>query len=281
MQPERGSLVQRQILPILLTMVMFVLMAELIYGEILLLNRFTERDIILALRWPDVLIGFTVYLKTSIDFAIFIGSLMHSNPGWKNRISIELGTALGNALGTMAVLFIWVIFKEVDWLLALMIIAAALVLFRLAQDGLVHATHTDREYPLFFKKAVHGLEVFLRHVNWFANPALKFLLPERSINAGPRTGLISLFFFAISVPFVLGLDDFAGYVPLFSLVNVFSFAVGVFGAHALLNMFLYISPEHTIKAVKNPIISFVGSIVFVGLAVWGLIEAAHLLGHAF
>jgi hypothetical protein len=281
MQPERGTLVQRQILPILLALIAFVLMADLVYAEILLLNRFSPNPIALSIRWTDVLIGFTVYLKTSIDFAIFIGNLMHSNPGWKNRISIEMGTAFGNALGTMVVLFIWTLFKEVDWLLALMIIAAAFVLFRLAQDGLVHATHTDHEYPALFKTSVHGLEVFLKHVNWFVNPAVRFLLPERGMNAEARGGLWSLFFFAISVPFVLGLDDFAGYVPLFSVVNVFGFAVGVFAAHALLNMLLYLSPERTIKAVKNPIISFLGSIVFVGLAVWGLIEAARLLSGGF
>jgi hypothetical protein len=42
-------------------------------------------------------------------------------------------------------------------------------------------------------------------------------------------------------------------------------------------MFLYLSPERTTKAVKNPIIALFGSAVFVGLAGWGLYEALHLL----
>lgn len=278
MQPARGTLFQRQLLPISLTLVACGVLVLAVYGQIRFLNHFIASDIALKVRWGDVLIGLTVYLKTSIDFALFMGNLMRQNTGWKNRISIELGTALGNALGTMAVLFVWVLFKEVNWLLALMIIVAALVLFKLAEEGLEHAAHTDREYPLGFRKAVHGVGIFLKHVNWFTRPFLRFILPDISMNAGARPGFWKLFFFAITVPFVLGLDDFAGYVPIFSIVNVFGFAIGVLAAHALLNMFLYLSPERTIKAVKNPLISFAGSIAFIGLGSWGLYEALHLLG---
>jgi hypothetical protein len=82
---------------------------------------------------------------------------------------------------------------------------------------------------------------------------------------------------SFTVPFILGLDDFAGYVPLFNVVNVFGFAIGVFLGHMVLNIFLYLSPKRTIQAVKNPIISLVGSIAFVLLAGWGLFEAYKLL----
>ena len=34
----------------------------------------------------DILIGLTIYLKTSIDFAVYIGRLMAKYPGWKNRV---------------------------------------------------------------------------------------------------------------------------------------------------------------------------------------------------
>ena len=224
----------------------------LIYLQITLLNHFSTEDISLQVQLPDILIGMTVYLKTSIDFALFIGNLMQANGGWKNRISIEMGTALGNALGTMAVLTLWTFFREIDWLLAIMIILAAFVLFKLAETGLDHAKHTDREYPVIFRHAVTAVEVVLHHINWFTSPLLRYILPEMSMNSGTRNSFWSLFAFAIVVPFMLGLDDFAGYVPLFSLVNVLGFTVGVFIAHALLNTLLYISPAKTIQAVKNP-----------------------------
>jgi hypothetical protein len=82
---------------------------------------------------------------------------------------------------------------------------------------------------------------------------------------------------AFTVPFILGLDDFAGYVPLFNIVNVYGFAIGVFLGHMILNIFLFISPQHTIKIVKNAYISFTGSIVFIGLAVWGLVEVFKII----
>jgi hypothetical protein len=89
--------------------------------------------------------------------------------------------------------------------------------------------------------------------------------------------LFALLAMSFTVPFILGLDDFAGYVPLFSIVNVFGFSIGAMLAHMVLNISLYISPNRTIAAVKNPVLSLLGSIAFVGLAVWGFIEAFGLL----
>ena len=277
MHEERGTVWQRQILPIAITLATFVFLICLIYGQIGILNYFTSTDISLRVRATDVLIGLTVYLKTSIDFAIFIGNLMRTNAGWKNRISIQLGTAFGNGLGTMVVLVLWTLFKQIDWLLAIMIILAALVLFRLAQNGLEHVTHTDHEYPGIFKYSVKAIDVFLKHVNWFTAPLLRYILPDLTMNAEARGNLWVLFGFALIIPFVLGLDDFAGYVPLFSLVNILGFAIGIFSGHALLNVLLYLSPKRTIQAVSNPIISFVGSVAFIGLGGWGLFEALKLL----
>src|SRR3990167_3904370 len=96
-----------QLLPLALTVVILVLLSGILWGEIILLNQFTSQKILTDIRWSDVLVGLTIYLKTSIDFAIFMGNLMHANPGWKNRIAIEIGTAVGNASGTLIILAIW------------------------------------------------------------------------------------------------------------------------------------------------------------------------------
>lgn len=76
---------------------------------------------------------------------------------------------------------------------------------------------------------------------------------------------------------ILRLDDFAGYVPLFNLVNVFGFAVGVLAGHTILNLFLFLNPDKTVSVVKNPLISFFGALAFVGLAIWGVRETLGLL----
>ena len=277
MQTDRGSLWQRQFLPIIIAGIVGIAVIGLVYGEILLLNHFAHADIHPLIHLPDILIGLTIYLKTSIDFALLMGNLMHSNPGWRNRIGIELGTALGNTFGTIFVLFLWALFKEIDWLLALMIFIAAIVLLRLAEDGLVHAIYGDREYAPWFRRTVHFFSVLLKHLNWFMRPLLDRVFPDLKMDAGPRQGFWRLLTFSISVPFVLGLDNFAGYVPLFSIVNVFSFATGAFAGQALLSIFLYLSPAHTTRIVRHPVISLLGSVVFIGLAGWGFFEAIQLI----
>jgi hypothetical protein len=45
----------------------------------------------------------------------------------------------------------------------------------------------------------------------------------------------------------------------------------------ILNFFLFLSPERTIRIVKNSLISFLGSIAFIGLGVWGLVEVVRIL----
>src|SRR3990167_10054371 len=108
----------RQVIPVALTILTFFVLSTLLYGLLLILNTFPLTDkIVLDFRKRDILIGIAIYLKTAIDFAIFIGNLMHTNPGWQKRIAIELGTAVGNAFGTFAVLIVWVVFKEIPFLM--------------------------------------------------------------------------------------------------------------------------------------------------------------------
>src|SRR4051812_1104357 len=116
----KPSLLTNQLIPLAATSLVCVAGVGLVYEEISLLNQFfsSTESIALAIRWPAVLIGLTIYLKTAIDFAIFIGRLMTKYEGWKNRILIESGTALGNIAGTLMILLIWALFREVKPLLA-------------------------------------------------------------------------------------------------------------------------------------------------------------------
>lgn len=256
-----------------LTVVTFAVLIGALWLEVNILNHRISDKISLKINPADVLIGATVYLKTAIDFVIFIAQLMSKNPGLKGRIGIEIGTALGNGIGTMLILLIWAFFKEVPWLLAVMIVVAALVLLRLAQDTLVHA----RDYRPRFERFINRFESGLAAINKVTDPVLSRIVPSQSMRIEHKRTLFALLAMSFTVPFVLGLDDFAGYVPLFSIVNVFGFSVGALMAHMFLNISLYLAPGRTIKAVKNPVLSLAGSIAFVGLAAWGLIEAFGLL----
>lgn len=267
-----------QVFPIILTFVVCVFLVGLLYLEIILLNLATPNDIATHIRWADILVGLTIYLKTSVDFGMFIGKLMEQYPTWKDRVAIEIGTALGNAMGTLLILVVWAFFKEVTWLLALMIVIAALVLLRLAEESLEHAHRHEKDEPTLFDKVVSVLEKSLGAVNKLVAPALKYVVPKLSVGENKKATFWALFAMSFTVPFILGLDDFAGYVSLFNIVNVFGFAIGVFVGHMILNIFLYISPKHTIAVVKNKWVSFLGALAFIAIALWGFVEVVHLIG---
>jgi hypothetical protein len=276
-----SNIFYEQILPLILTIVIFMSLGFILYVYILLLNKYTSIDISMDLRITDVLVGFTIYLKTSVDFAIYIGNLMKKFPGWKNRIPIEIGTAFGNALGTLIVLTIWNFFREVDMVLAIMIFIASLVLLKLSEDGFEHAFASNRIKGFIYN--ISQLTYFtVQKINVFFSPIVGRILPNLSFDEDKanKNTLAALFMLSFSVPFILGLDDFAGYVPLFNVVNVFGFAIGVFAGHMVLNALLFMSPQKTIKAVSNPYISLAGGYVFIILALIGFREIIHIL-HLF
>jgi len=276
---SKNKALRDQFIALTLTVLTCFILIGFLYLEILFLNTFMHEQISLHIKLSGVLVGVVIYLKTSIDFAMFIGRLMDKNPGLKGRVGIEIGTALGNAVGTMAILLIWSFFKEVSWLLAIMILLAALVLMKLAEDSLEHVDIEHLPYPGPIKKLIQIFATVLKTTNKITNPFLSKIVPKSSLSVETKIGLMSLLATAFTVPFILGLDDFAGYVPLFNIVNVFAFGIGVFVGHMILNIFLYISPKRTIAIVKNSVISILGSVAFVILAIWGAFEAIKLLFH--
>lgn len=274
-----GSHTLSQLIPLALTFIVMGAFLILLHAALLFFNSipFSEA-IVLQIRWFDVAIGATIYLKTSIDFAIFIGRMMAANPGWRNRVAIEIGTAAGNAVGTIAIIGLWVLLKHIDLLLAAMIFLASLVLFELAHGSLEHFVNWQAsggpKRILFL-----SLHAVLDMVKKLIDPILSRVMPDLGEKMRGAAGLTwpGLLRFATSVPFILGLDDFAGYVPLFSVVNVYGFAVGVIAAHTLLNAALFLSPTRTITAVKNEIVSFLGALAFIGLGIYGLTEAGKII----
>ena len=273
----------KQTIPIFLTFVVFAALSALLFLEINILNKLQwachtkEQCLSTNLFLTDILVGMTIYLKTSVDFALFIGNLMHSYPTWKNRIAIEIGTALGNALGTIVVLAMWSFFKEIKWLLAVMIAVAALVLLKLAEEGLEHALENKSGITKNIYDFSENLKNILNMINKKTDILLSKIIPNLSMK--PKAGLSfwGLFVVSFTVPFILGLDDFAGYVPVFNIVNVFGFSVGVILGHMILNLSLFLSPKLTIRAVKNSYIALVGSIAFIALSFWGMFEVYKLI----
>lgn len=273
----------QQVIPLSLTLVVFAGLVVLLHAAVVIFNLIPfATPIIVKIHWADVLVGATIYLKTAIDFAIFMGRLMSTNPGWKNRIAIEVGTALGNALGTIIVIGLWVLLKDVHLLLALMVLVASLVLFELAHGSLEHFSNWEGDGGI--KRALYlTTHRFLDVINRVTDPFLSRVMPDLGEKLKGKGGLPwkQLLIFSATVPFILGLDDFAGYVPLFNVVNVYGFAIGVIGGHTVLNIALFLSPSRTIQVVKNEYISFLGALAFIGLAFYGLFETFRLVLEVF
>ncbi len=278
MDTQDSNSFKNQALPLGLTLVVLAALSSLVILIVHGLNLLPlKEDVALKIRLSDVLIGGTIYLKTAVDFAIFMGRLMTTNPGWKNRVAIEIGTALGNGLGTILILVVWTFFKEVAWLLGIMVFLASLVLFELAFSSLEHFSNWQSQNT--FKKTVFlFLDKILFTITKITKPITSKVLPDlgEKLRGNETMSWKNLLFFSFTIPFILGLDDFAGYVPLFSIVNVLGFSIGVLGAHTLLNIALFISPNITTKVVRNEWVSFLGALAFVGLGIWGLIEVVKI-----
>jgi hypothetical protein len=278
----------RVLTPICYSILAFIVFVTLLFAEINILNLlpFVSEKITLAVKWQDVLVGFLIYIKTSIDFAIFISILMRKYPGLKNRFAIEFGTGFGNVLGTMVVLAIWVIFKEVGILLGLMVLVASLVLLEMADGAVEHLNDVDHDdtdgvkVQPWQKAVAKYIHLLLSPILYVISPVLSKVMPKISMKddkAEVKKTFVQLFILSMSVPFILGLDDFAGYVPAFSVVNVFGFGIGVILGHSLLNIALFLSPKLTVRIVKNPNVALLGAIAFIGLALYGLFEAFKIL----
>ncbi|HEX8965169.1 MAG TPA: hypothetical protein VF820_01915 [Patescibacteria group bacterium] len=269
-----------QLIPIILSAVTCFILVVILFFVITSLNHFPIKEkIVPVLRIADILVGLTIYLKTSIDFAIFIGNLMRKYQGLKNRIAIEIGTAVGNAFGTILILVIWTFFKEIPLLMAVMIILASLVLLRLAEESL--EDYLAAKSFMYAQKIIAPIFLILKKINTLASPITQLIIPRSNRKNITLNSFFQLLFFSFSIPFILGLDDFAGYIPLFSIINVFGFATGVFLGHMLLNIALFTSPESTIKIVRLPIILILGGLAFIGIALWGFYDVLYLLRFIF
>lgn len=266
-----------QFIPIFLALITFLALSTILYGILVILSSLNLTiPIVLDFRKRDLLIGISIYLKTAIDFAIFIGNLMHANPGWKKRIAIEIGTAVGNAVGTFLVLTVWIFFKEVPILMVIMIFMASVVLLRMAEESLEQFLDQKQSF-LPIRTPVSMLQDQLNFINRLFRPILKFVVPDLNLTNAKKLSFLNLIVFSFTIPFILGLDDFAGYIPLFTIVNIFGFSLGVMLGHMILTMGLFAYPKLTVKIVKHPIVLVIGGLAFIGIGLYGFLESGKIL----
>jgi hypothetical protein len=264
-------------IPIFLTFLTFLALSTVLYGLLILLDSLhLKTPLVLDFRKREILIGIAIYLKTAIDFAILIGNLMHANPGWKKRIAIEIGTSVGNGAGTFLILMVWTLFKEIPLLMVVMILIASVVLFRMAEESLEQFLDQKKSF-LPIRKPVSILQDQLNFINKIFRPLLKFFVPDLNLTTAKKLSFTNLIVFSFTIPFILGLDDFAGYIPLFTVVNVFGFSLGVMLGHMLLTMGLFAFPNKTVAIVKHPFVLVLGGLAFIGIGLYGFLESFKII----
>ena len=280
-------------IPVLGAFALFITSVLVTMLVIHILNQFlpVTHNLKHVFRWGDFALGTTIYLKTAIDFAILMTLYMKSYPGWKNRIAIEGGTTVGNTVGTIIVIVIWGLLQQFRIVLNIMVFYSAIILIKLAYETLDHVKDLNidisSKYPLLDFiydillwpiDAFIQLTVFMIKITWkiIATTPLNSLIPNLNISTNESkkkaVTYTGLFLLTLGVPFALGLDDFAGYIGLLTVVNVLSFAIGVYFGHFLLNTFLFLNPKKTMKVIGHPIIAWIGSMALMLIAFLGLRE---------
>lgn len=260
-----------QIIPLGIAFVSTTVFVAILFTNITLSNSIFVKDpIVLTVRFGDFLLGLYLYIKTSIDFAVFIGSMLSANRGWKNRIAIEWGTSLGNFLGTLLILWIWTIFRQTSLFLeGIIVMIASFVLLELAAGSLSRL----KKSGWFYRLANLVLKI-----RFITSPFLGWMPDlERTMAGKKMPGLKALLLYSFTVPFVLGSDDFAGYISVFNVVNVFSFATGVVVGHGLLLAAIFAVPKVTQKVLATTAFSVLAVITFFIIFLIGLSDAVKIL----
>lgn len=267
----------QQAVPVFLTILTFLALATVLYGILLILDSLRlSFPIILDFRRREVLFGIAIYLKTAIDFAIYIGNLMETNPGWKKRVAISLGTAMGNAAGTFAILIVWTLFKEIPLLMMVLIFISSVVLLKMAEESLEEFLKQKKSF-IQIRMPVSLLQEQLNFVNKLFRPILRFFVPNLNLTRTKKLSFANLIVFSFTIPFILGLNDFSGYIPLFTYINVFGFSVGVLLGHMILTIGLFASYKTTIAVVKHPFVLISGGLAFITIGLYGFFGSFKIL----
>ena len=264
-------------IPLILALLTFFILSTLLYWVLLFLDSLhLNYPVILDFRRREVIFGILIYLKTAIDFAIFMGNLMHTNPGWRKKIAIAFGTSIGNAFGTFLILIVWTLFKEIPALMTAGVFISSVILLKLAEENFEIFLKQKKSF-IKIRMPVNLLQNQLDFVNNQFRPVLKFLVPDLNLTGTKKLSFINLIVFSFTIPFILGINDFAGYIPLFEYVNVFGFTLGVMLGHMLLTIGLFLLPKKTVGIVKHPVVLIGGGLAFLAIGIFGFFEAFKIL----
>lgn len=233
-----------------------------------LINPVSAQPIKLEFHWLDFLVGFFLYFVTAIDYALIVGRMQVINHGIRARFVMNVGTCVGCFVGVTMVLFLWGFAKEIDWLIIALLIFAGCVMAKLAFEGLEYFVHSSSIWAPLRQITLRG--VTLAH---HLTEGLTFWIPELSSPKVVPMSLSKLAGWSFLLPFIIGLDDFVGYMGAMTIYNVYSLLFGIFLADILIDILIFISPKMTRKLVENAWLSFLATYAFLYLLYKSFSEA--------
>ncbi len=257
---------KKQLLPIIISLSLFVVFSIITHFLLVGLDslKLFNQQLSTEFIWVQIGLGVFIYLKTAVDYALFVGMLMEKNDGIPKRIAMNVGTQIGCFIGVTGIVILWAFFKEIHWLMAILLVIAAMILFGLG-DG--SQEHFEEIHPYLRKP----LQLFFD----FTRPIVKvftFFMPDSEMKP-TIFGIKKLFLVSMIIPFALGADDLAGYMTLLTPFNIFSLLVGIYFGDAIIDIALFWNRDSTVKIVKNKWISYLGAIFFIGLGIMSIIHA--------
>jgi hypothetical protein len=255
------SKIINQSFPVVVCVTLFALF---IWGSLFfihdLINPFSAEKILIEFHLKDFLVGFFLYFVTAVDYALIIGRMQVVNKGLQARFTMNVFTCVGCFVGVSLVLFLWGFAKEVNWLIIPLLIFAGCVMVKLGYEGL--------EYFEDAKSIFKPIRVITTRTVTFLHTVtqgLTFWIPELGSPAVQKMSLGKLAMWSFLLPFIIGLDDFVGYMGAMTIYNVFSLLVGIYLADIVIDILIFISPSFTKKMVESAVLSLLATYAFMYL----------------
>lgn len=258
----------KQLLPLSISFGLFGAFVVLTYFLLHCLNTLGFIHLSTSIVGAQVVLGVIIYLKTAVDYALFVGSLMENNSGTPKRIAMNAGTSIGCFLGVTAIAVLWSFFQEVHWLMVVLLVIASMILFKLGDNSQQHFA----SLPASLRQPLQWFFALTRPVV----EKITFFMPESELSTGTAS-TVRLFILSMIIPFALGADDLAGYMVLLTTYNIFSLLIGIYLGDALIDAALFANQEVTVRLVKNRWVSYFGAVFFIGLGLMSIIHAIHYL----
>ncbi len=262
-----------QLTPVVVCLVLFgfFMLSTYLFIEYAI-NPNAQEKVQIQLNIKDIAVGFFLYFVTAVDYALIVGRMQVSNPGFRARLVMNIFTCVGCFVGVTLVLFLWGFAKEVPWLIIPILVFAGSVMVKLAYESADYFEHAT-QIPFVVRKFT---EIILRLL-YYPTRIFTYWMPELGSPNVTKMSYWSLAKWSFFLPFIIGLDDLVGYMGAMTIYNAFGLLFGIYLADIFIDILIFVSPKITRKLVESAALSILAVYAFVYLAYKSYSEGLLLL----